>query len=590
MSSLQSLAIIGSGPSCIYLLKHLLQRSGTFRAQLASIEVFEKGEEAGTGMPYSPATTDRYNMSNISSEELPVLTCSFADWLRELEAARLEGFGIAPGEVRDDEVYPRLALGAYFRAQYLRLAQALERAGIPLRTHARCKIVDVREDDDGAVLCEEGGREFRFDRVAIATGHYWPEDDEPERGYYVSPWPIAKLLPKAGERCNFTIGTLGASLSAFDVVTSLAHRHGRFDRQEDGRLVFHPHPDASDFKIVMHAADGLLPHLQYAQARPLREIERHVRERELLALRDAQGFLRLDTYFDRVCRPVLATAFAKNGEPELAAFVREPGVGIVEFCARMKATHQYDDPFAGMRAELSEASASVDGDRPIHWKENFDDLMYTLNFYAEYLPAEDHLTLQDKVLPCLMNVIAALPLPSAHVLLALHEAGRVELCPGRAEVEDAKKGERETRVRVTDEKGHERKVSYRLFVNCAGQKPLEPKDFPFPSLERTGRIRAARAPFLDPAKAAEVPAKRRENIFQENGTTYYAKGGVEVDRNYALVGKDGRASQRIFDLAFQHISGERPYSYGLQACDLTARLTVEGWAQEGSSEMSAEAA
>lgn len=590
MSSLQSLAIIGSGPSCIYLLKHLLQRSDTFRDQLASIDVFEKGDEPGAGMPYSPATTDRYNMSNISSEELPGLTCSFADWLRNLDGARLEGFGIAPGEVREDEVYPRLALGAYFRAQYLALAEALERAGIRLRTHTRCKIVDVREADDGAVLVEDGGREFRFDRVAIATGHYWSEDDEPERGYYVSPWPIAKLLPNADERFNFTIGTLGASLSAFDVVTSLAHRHGHFQKQADGRLVFHPHPDARDFKIVMHATDGLLPHLQYAQARPLREIERHVSERELLAMRDAQGFLRLDTYFDRVCRPVLATAFEKNGEHELAAFLREPGVGIVEFCERMKQTHQYDDPFAGMRAELREASASLHGDRPIHWKENFDDLMYTLNFYAEYLPAEDHLTLQDKVLACLMNVIAALPLPSAHILLALHEAGRVELCAGRAEVQEAKAGERETRVRVTDEKDHETQKSYRLFVNCAGQKPLEPADFPFPSLHQTGRVRAARAPFLDPANVGDVPAKRRESIFRENGKTYYAMGGVEVDHKYALVGKDGRASQRIFDLAFPHTSGKRPYSYGLQACDVTARLTVAGWVQDGRSVMSAKRA
>ena len=50
--------------------------------------------------------------------------------------------------------------------------------------------------------------------------------------------------------------------------------------------------------------------------------------------------------------------------------------------------------------------------KPIHWKETIDDLIYTLNFHAELMPAEDHLTLKSLVMPFLMNVIAAMP-PSA---------------------------------------------------------------------------------------------------------------------------------------------------------------------------------
>jgi uncharacterized NAD(P)/FAD-binding protein YdhS len=76
-------------------------------------------------------------------------------------------------------------------------------------------------------LIEERGERFSFDRVVLATGHYWPEVDHPERGYYTSPWPISKLLPTKSATYDFAIGTLGASLSAFDVVASLAHRHGR---------------------------------------------------------------------------------------------------------------------------------------------------------------------------------------------------------------------------------------------------------------------------------------------------------------------------------------------------------------------------
>ena len=50
-------------------------------------------------------------------------------------------------------------------------------------------------------------------------------------------------------------------------------------------------------------------------------------------------------------------------------------------------------------------------------------LFYTLNYHAELLPAEDHLALRSTVMPFLMNVIAALPLRSARMLLALDKAG-----------------------------------------------------------------------------------------------------------------------------------------------------------------------
>jgi hypothetical protein len=574
----QSLAIIGSGPSCIYLLKQLLENLDAGRGLFSGVVVFEKQKRLGMGMPYSPETTDRYNMSNISSEELPELMRAFADWLRDQDASRLGEWGIEPGQVREDEVYPRLALGAYFEAQFAELAEALESRGLPVYTHAPCKIVDVRDEKDGITLLEDSGREFRFGRVVIASGHCWPEDDEPERGYYASPWPIRKLLPVQEELFNFTIGTLGASLSAFDVLASLAQRHGTFSGE--GRdLAYHLHPEAEGFRVVMHSEDGLLPHLQFGQEEPLRKIHRHVSEKELLALRDASGFLRLDTYFDRVCRPVLIDAFEKNGKCDLAEFLRAPKVGFVEFAERMTETHDYTDAFEGMRHELKEAEASHEQNQPIHWKEKLDDLMYTLNYHAHLLPAEDHLTLQGQVLPFVMNVIAALPLSSAYALLALHNAGCLHLKPGRAKMEDAAPGEKTTKVTVTDPDDENRKdeCEYRLFINCAGQKPLEMDEFPFASLRDAGRIRAARAPFQEPKAQKDVPEHKQEKLFREDDRWFYENGGIDVSTGYAVIGQDGRTSRRIYDIAFPHIAGERPYSYGLQACNDTARLLVEGW-------------
>lgn len=578
MNPRQTLAIVGSGPSCVYLLKHLLEGVDIFRQKLATIDVFEMRGMPGMGMPYTPETTDRMNLCNISSEELPALMISFADWLRGLDDRHLEEFGIERPEISEGEVYSRLALGEYLQAQYQEIIAGLSDSGIPVSERAHCKIVDVREEEDGVTVVEDGGACFRYDRIVLATGHYWPEKDHPESGYYVSPWPISKLLPESGEFYNFEVGTLGASLSAFDVVSSLADRHGSFEKTGHS-LVYHPHPDTENFCLAMHAGDGLLPHLQYGQAEPMREIDRHVSEEGLLALRDEDGFLRLATYFDRVCRPALIEAFRKDEMPEIVALLEDRTFRLEDFAAKMTEEHDYSDAFAGMRTEMKEAVESVTQQKPIHWKEVIDDLMYTLNFYAELMPAEDHLALRSHFLPFLMNVIAALPLPSARILLALHEAGKLKIIPGFVTVADPSPGATTTIVKI-DHEGEKLDLTYRLFVDCSGQGPLDPGDFPFPGIFAAGGIRPARAPFLDSKTVDSLPEAQRAKLFQEDGRLFYPIGGIDIDRGYRLIGRDGRASLKICDIAFPHATGLRPYSYGLQACNETARLLIASWTTE----------
>ena len=250
--SAERLAIIGSGASAIYLLKYLLDEAEVFSAHIRCISIFEKSRITGMGMPYSPLTTDRYNMSNISSEELPELVVSFADWLRAQDASLLRALDLEGVEIREDAVYSRIALGQYLNSQYKIIISRLAGAGIAIHEHPGCEITDVRDQPARGcvILTTAEGEALEFDRVVVSTGHSWAEEDLPQAGYYASPWPIAKLLP-AREGCHydFTVGTLGASLSAFDVITSLAHRHGDFVRSPAG-LAFHPHPGTEAFSVT----------------------------------------------------------------------------------------------------------------------------------------------------------------------------------------------------------------------------------------------------------------------------------------------------------------------------------------------------
>lgn len=576
----ESLAIIGSGASSIYLLKHLLDEIDCFKSHLSGISIFEKGPLTGMGMPYSPHTTDRYNMSNISSEELPELPETFADWLRAQDASTLKEIDMEGVEISESEVYNRLALGRYLNAQYRALVEGLSKGGIPVHEHPDCEIKDIddRGPASGVTLTTSKNENHEFGKVIVATGHHWADEDKPEQGYYASPWPISKLLPTDGEKLNFAIGTLGASLSAFDVIASLAHRHGHFTGEKNG-LRFHPDPGTEDFKIVMHSSQGLLPHLQFDQDEPFREIYRHVDRERLLELIDDQGFLRLETYFDQVCRPALRKAFKKDNQPEMVQHLDDPQFGLRDFVEKMADKHDYDNAFEGMRHEMPEAKQSVEGHQPIHWKEIIDDLFYTLNFHAGLMPAEDHLLLHSLVMPFLMNVIAAMPLPSGNTILALYDAGKLEIVSGMVSIDDEQNQPGETSVTVNDE-GEESKMSYRMFIDCSGQKPLELEDYPFASLVKNGAARKARAHFHNPEKAIRsLPEEKKEHLFEDGEETVLHIGGIDIDSDYRLIGVDGKANPRIYDIAFPHTSGLRPYSYGLQACSATAFILVKSWAE-----------
>jgi len=438
-------------------------------------------------------------------------------------------------------------------------------------------IVECR--DDGIFeLRTSGGLMPGFNRIVIATGHRWTEEDRPADGYYGSPWPISKLLPDEGDYRNFEIGTLGASLSAFDVVSSLAHRHGAFI-EESGKLKFRPYPGAENFKITMHAANGMLPRLQFAQVNPMRKIYRHVDRDGMLALVDETGFLRLETFYEQVCRPALAEAFEKDGMPDLVAKLADPGFGLDSFVATMSADHEYANAFEGMRMEMTEAEESVKNDRPVHWKEVMDDLIYTLNFHCELMPAEDHLRLKSVVMPFLMNVIAAMPLDSASTILALYDASKLDMIHGKVTLSE-EQGEHGKTTITVDHDEEQSTACYRMFIDCTGQKALELEEYPFVSLVENGSVRKARALFVDHANADHLPEEKQRYLFKDAGESVLHTGGVDIDGTYHLVGRNGKAHPRLHDIAFPHTSGVRPYSYGLQACSATSEIVVRAWVEE----------
>lgn len=574
---MSKLAIIGSGATTIYLLKHLLDRSDILCSRFDAIAIFERYSSLGVGMPYNPITTDQYHVSNIASEEIPELFQSFADWLRTQSKRQLKTWGIEKSKISESKVYSRLSLGSYLQSQYQVAVARLRAANIKVEEHANCEVQDISyiADDERVILHLPDGENYFCNEVVIATGHVWQDDDEVDKGHYSSPWPIFKLLPKAGEYHNFKIGTLGSSLSAFDVVNSLSHRHGTFFTAKDGTKTFQLAEGAEGFHITLHDAHGWLPHLQYEQEEPMREVYRHVTREQLLDLINKDGFLRLETYFDQVCRPALRTAFQKDEQLDMVRQLEDASFGVTDFIQKMARKHEYDNAFEGLRHEMKAAKESVYEDKPIHWKEVFDDLMYALNFHGELLAAEDHLLLHSTVMPFLKNVIAAMPLPSGQILLALHDAGCLDLVGGFVEIVDNEK-DNLTVVKVTD--GEKKQfIHYEMFINCGGQGTVDYEDYPFPSLKKTNQIRQSHALFADENFVETLEEENKEKVFQKNGKHYLALSGIDVDASFRIINKEGEPNPHIYDIAFTHTAGTRPYSIGLQACSATSLVLVESW-------------
>lgn len=572
------IAIIGSGPTCLYILKQLSDQSTLFKSHIQSISIFEKSKNAGMGMPYNPETTDIHNLSNISSEEIPLLEESFADWLKDQSNETLKNLNITEFPINKSKVYSRLALGNYLKVQFDKIVKKLDDQGITVKIFLGVKIVDIVPNKNSELVklfTSNSERYDGFNKVIISTGHIWADEDKPKKGYYASPWPIHKILPDKNSYYNFAIGTLGASLSAFDVVTSLAHRHGNFHKSDQG-LTFELNKNAKHFKLVMHSAEGWLPHLQYEQEKPIREIYRHTSRDEILGLIDASGFLSLSAFFDTICRPALLEASIKDGDPKLTDLLCQQNFGIKEFIDHMEGKHEYVNSFEGMRKELAQAKEKLELDKPTHWMETLDDLMYCLNFHAEVISAEDHLFFRRNLMPFLMNVIAALPLSSARTLLALYDAGCITLMKGRVEIIDDPSKDGKTIINVSNAGEKTKTISYNMFINCSGQGNIKFEDYPFPTLLKDNFVRKARAKFKSaPDHSFLNSAIKKKNILMTENESYVYTGGIDIDAGYRIIDSYGNPDSRIHDVSFVHTAGCRPYSYGLQACNATSVILVE---------------
>ena len=460
--TMQRIAIVGAGPTGLYSFFALLNAD----APLA-ISIFEQGEQAGVGMPYNDDDNIRLMLANIASIEIPPLTCTYLDWLQGQDAVRLARYGVDKAGLHDRQFLPRILLGEYFRDQFLALLDIGRARGFAIDVHESCAVTDIEAREDAVLLWAGPGIDpHRFDRVIIATGHVWPDEEEATRAFFPSPW--SGLLDAQIPPCK--VGIMGTSLSAIDAAMAVAAQHGHFARQADGILRFDRDAGSQALSIALMSRSGILPEADFycpIPYEPLRVATPQAIAQEIEV--GEHGLL------DRVF--ALAAAEIAQADPAWSARIALPGLNADIFADAYFADRNRHDPFRWAHYNLAEVERNKAERHTVPWRYAILRLHEAVQAIVAHLSEDDRARFDAGLSRVFVDNYAAIPSESIRRLLALHKAGVIALLELGTDY-DMDVAEDGTSITVDGTTHH-----YAIFIDARGQKPLETKDLTFPRLK-----------------------------------------------------------------------------------------------------------
>lgn len=532
------------------------------------ITVFERKDQLGAGMPYSTEGAEREHITNVSSNEIPSIVTSIPEWLETIASETLEEYGITATHFNEYKVLPRLLFGQYLSAQFKLLQEIAHEKGIPFDIRFGSEVTDIIDHPQQETTAVEinGVEKFEFDKVILCTGHNWPRRNEGVvPGYFDSPYPPAKLRLKL----DHPVAIRGSSLTAIDAVRTLARSNGSFSRDEAGRLSYKPDEPESGFRLTMHSINGLLPALRFHLEDPHLHNDLVLTEREIHEhIRDNDGFLSLDYIFEQDFKRPL-----KEKRPEFYERIRD--LSIEEFVAAMMELREELDAFQLLRAEYTEAEKSIRRKESVYWKEMLGVLSFALNYPAKYLSAEDMQRLKKTLNPLISVVIAYVPQSSADELLALHDAGTLDLVSVTAESEVVPQPEGGIAYHYKNASGNGSSRHFKTFVDSIGQPHFSYEDFPFRSLLRDKTVAPATLRFRSEEKGRAAKSEGQDVTEDAGGVCYLKVAGVAINDAFRVVDTYGAFHDRIFIMAVPYIGGYNPDYSGLDFGEAASMAIVK---------------
>jgi len=404
-----------------------------------------------------------------------------------------------------------------------------------------------------------------FDHVVVCIGHNWPKKLEGKiPGYYDSPYPPIKLK----KRMNHPVAIKGSSLTAIDAIRTLARENGSFTEGPEGKLNYILDASSTNFRIVMHSRNGLLPSVRFHLE------DSHLGKDGLLSTAELKkhsssndGFISLDFIFEKNFKEIF---IEKN--PKFHEQIKN--MNIEDFVATMMERREKLDPFELLKQEYIEAEKSIRNKDSIYWKEMLAVLSYAMNYPAKYFSAEDMQRLQTILMPLISIIIAFVPQGSCRELMALHDAGVLSLVSVGDDSEVLPLDSGGVEYRYTDGHNQQYKKYYETYIDCVGQPPLTFKDFPFQSLIDKGVVSPARLRFRSHRiGAAELDKGNKMVGRDENGQYFMTVPGISINDFFQVTDSNSKANPRIYIMAVPYIGGFNPDYSGIDFCE-SASLKV----------------
>jgi uncharacterized NAD(P)/FAD-binding protein YdhS len=457
-----NIAIVGTGPTGLYLLHALLQSDRPLM-----ITLFEAGPLAGVGLPYDPERATVSMLANIASIEIPSLQESYLDWLRRQPEAILQVYGVAQDDLHERQFLPRLLLGAWFRDSLERIVNEGRAKGHQVAVREGSRVTDVTPAEGDlrvSFSVGEAVESLLFSHVVLATGHDWPDDPETQAQVLVSPWSglIEATVPAA------RVGVLGTSLSAIDAAMAVACQHRGFNSDETEFAVA---PGSEGLKITLMSRQGLLPEADFWCPLPYQPL-RHVTE-AALSREVAQG---PDGLLDRLW--VLFVRDMVAADPAYAevtgiAHLSPEGFADAYFAPRLAA-----DPFVWAETNLAEVERNAEARRTVGWRYAILRMHEPMETVVPRLNEHDRARF-EALKRVFVDNYAAVPPQSIRRMIALYRAGVLVVLRLGADYA-VKHEDGVTRVRAEGEK----EQSFDTFIDARGQKALRAADLPFPTLRQ----------------------------------------------------------------------------------------------------------
>jgi uncharacterized NAD(P)/FAD-binding protein YdhS len=461
VAAFTNVAIVGTGPTGIYTLHHLLQRG-----QKVTATLFEAAPLAGVGSPYSPETTQLSMLANIASIEIPPLAETYLDWLKRQPEIMLRVYGVESTTLHERQFLPRLLLGCWFRDSLERMIGDANANGhrIALRESARVLDVEPVGTEYRVTFAAASGTDsLLFSHVVLATGHDWPSDPEQEASLFVSPWSgliEAKVPP-------VNVGILGTSLSGIDAAMAIASQHGYFD--EGATTVYHPSPGSEGLSITLMSRTGLIPEADFWCPLPYRPLK-HFTKAALAKAQDGGNAGLLDRLWH------LFKAEVADADPAYAQSIGLADLTPEDFAEAYFAPRIAADPFVWAAENLSEVQKNTAQRRTVEWR-------YAILRMHE--PIEEMVASFDDADRARFEVLkrvfvdnyAAVPPQSIRRILALHQANVLSVL-GLGEDYSLKHEDGSTVVVAEDGT----RKTFAVYVDARGQRSLGVSDLPFPNL------------------------------------------------------------------------------------------------------------